>query len=111
MSPPPTAAQFAEITLDTQSGKIQVDRLLMLVDCGRVINPITAAGQVEGGMSQGLGFALSEEMLFDKDGHQTTTSLSTYHIPRCNEIPPWMLFLCKQMSQPTYGANRYRNRY
>jgi putative selenate reductase molybdopterin-binding subunit len=87
VSPPPTAAQFAEITLDTQSGKIQVDRLLMLVDCGRVINPITATGQVEGGMAQGLGFALTEEMLFDQEGHQTTTSFSTYHIPRCHEIP------------------------
>lgn len=105
VSPPPTAAQFAEITLDTQSGKIQVDRLLMLVDCGRVINPITAAGQVEGGMSQGLGFALSEEMLFDKDGHQTTTSLSTYHIPRCNEMP-LMDVIFVQTDEPTgpYGA-------
>ncbi|MBN1536066.1 MAG: molybdopterin-dependent oxidoreductase [Anaerolineales bacterium] len=87
VSPPPTAAQFAEITLDMQSGKIQVDRLLMLVDCGRVINPITAAGQVEGGMAQGLGFALTEEMLFDNEGHQTTTSLATYHVPRCHEMP------------------------
>lgn len=105
VSPPPTAAQFAEITLDTQSGKIQVDRLLMLVDCGRVINPITAAGQVEGGMSQGLGFALTEEMLFDKDGHQTTTNLSTYRIPRCNEMP-LVDVIFVQTNEPTgpYGA-------
>lgn len=105
VSPPPTAAQFAEITLDTQSGKIQVDRLLMLVDCGRVINPITAAGQVEGGMSQGLGFALTEEMLFDNDGHQTTANLATYHIPRCHEMPV-MDVIFVQTDEPSgpYGA-------
>lgn len=105
VSPPPTAAQFAEITLDTETGKIQVDRLLMLVDCGRVINPITAAGQVEGGMSQGLGFALTEEMLFDSDGHQTTNSLATYHIPRCNEMPI-MDVIFVQTDEPSgpYGA-------
>lgn len=68
LSPPPTAAQFAEIVVDTNTGKITVDRLLMVVDCGRVINPATAAGQVEGGMAQALGFALTEEMLFDQDG-------------------------------------------
>jgi hypothetical protein len=51
-SPPPTAAQFAEVIVDTQTGEIAVERLLMLVDCGRVINPLTAAGQVEGGMAQ-----------------------------------------------------------
>lgn len=105
VSPPPTAAQFAEINLDTETGKIQVDRLLMLVDCGRVINPITAAGQVEGGMSQGLGFALTEEMLFDSDGHQTTNSLATYHIPRCNEMPI-MDVIFVQTDEPSgpYGA-------
>ena len=87
VSPPPTAAQFAEIVVDTESGHIDVERLLMVVDCGRVINPITAAGQVEGGMAQALGFALSEEMLYDRDGNPLNPNLSDYHIPKAMEIP------------------------
>jgi putative selenate reductase molybdopterin-binding subunit len=87
LSPPPTAAQFAEIVVDTQTGHIDVARLLMVVDCGRVINPITAAGQVEGGMAQALGFALTEEMLFDQDGHPLNPNLIKYPIPRAVEMP------------------------
>ena len=86
-SPPPTAVQFAEISLDTDSGKIAVDRLLMVVDCGRVINPLTAAGQVEGGMTQALGFTLTEEMLYDQNGKPLNPNLRTYKIPRAAEMP------------------------
>ncbi len=87
VSPPPTAVQFVEISLDTETGKIAVDRLLMLVDCGRVINPFTCVGQVEGGMSQALGFAMTEEMLFDEQGHQTTTNFGNYKVPRFSDSP------------------------
>lgn len=87
VSPPPTAAQFVEIVMDTQTGKINIDRMLMVVDCGRVINPLTAAGQVEGGMAQALGFALTEEMLFDAEGQPLNPDLKTYHIPRAKEMP------------------------
>jgi putative selenate reductase molybdopterin-binding subunit len=87
VSPPPTAAQFAEVVVDTQSGEITVDRLLMVVDCGRVINPITATGQVEGGMAQALGFTLTEEMCFDKEGRHLNPDFATYHIPRAQEMP------------------------
>lgn len=87
VSPPPTGAQFVEIVMNTKTGEIKVDRMLMVVDCGRVINPTTAAGQVEGGMSQALGFALTEEMLFDKDGQPLNPNLQKYHIPTANEMP------------------------
>lgn len=87
VSPPPTAAQFVEIELDTETGQISVDRLLMVVDCGRVVNPITASGQVEGGMLQALGFALTEEMLFDKEGQPINPNLKDYKIFRANETP------------------------
>jgi len=87
VSPPPTAAQFVEIELDTETGQIAVERLLMVVDCGRVINPITASGQVEGGMLQALGFALTEEMLFDKDGQPKNPNLKDYKIFKASETP------------------------
>ncbi len=105
VSPPPTAAQFAEIVVDTQTGEIQVERLLMVVDCGRVINPITAAGQVEGGMSQALGFALMEEMLFDSNGQPLNPNLSRYKIPRAVDSPA-MDVIFVQTDEPTgpFGA-------
>jgi putative selenate reductase molybdopterin-binding subunit len=59
----------------------------MVVDCGRVINPITAAGQVEGGMAQALGFTLTEEMRFNQDGHLLNQNFVTYQIPRAQEMP------------------------
>jgi len=105
VSPPPTAAQFVEIVVDTQTGKINVDRMLMVVDCGRVINPLTAAGQVEGGMSQAMGFALTEEMLFDQDGQPLNPDLEKYHIPRANEMPATDVIFV-QTNEPTgpFGA-------
>jgi len=86
-SPPPTAAQFAEVAVDLDSGVITVERLLMVVDCGRVINPLTAAGQVEGGMAQALGFALTEDMLFDEKGRLLNARFGPYHILKADEMP------------------------
>ena len=87
LSPPPTAAQFAEIVLDTNTGILDTERLLMVVDCGRVVNPLAASGQVEGGMSQALGFSLTEEMLFDEKGQPLNASLGKYLIPRAAKMP------------------------
>jgi putative selenate reductase molybdopterin-binding subunit len=105
VSPPPTAAQFAEIVVDTESGQVEVERLLMVVDCGRVINPITASGQVEGGMAQALGFALSEEMLYDKNGNPINPNLSDYHIPRAIEMPAMdVIFVQTEEPSGPFGA-------
>ncbi len=87
VSPPPTAAQFVEIEVDTETGKVKTDRLVMVVDCGRVINPVTASGQVEGGLAQALGFALMEDMLYSPEGQPLNPNLKTYHIPRAVEMP------------------------
>ncbi|MDO9121087.1 MAG: molybdopterin-dependent oxidoreductase, partial [Anaerolineaceae bacterium] len=105
MSPPPTSAQFAEIEVNIETGEIKVERLLMLVDCGRVINPITAAGQVEGGMAQGLGFALTEEMLFDEQGQPLNPSMVKYRVPKAAEMPI-MDVIFVQTDEPSgpYGA-------
>jgi putative selenate reductase molybdopterin-binding subunit len=105
LSPPPTAAQFAEITLDTETGEIDVERLLMVVDCGRVINPTTAAGQVEGGMAQALGFALEEEMLFDQNGKPLNPNLRKYRIPRAAKMPAMdVIFIQTDEPSGPFGA-------
>lgn len=104
-SPPPTAAQFAEVAVDTETGKITVERLLMLVDCGRVINPVTATGQVEGGMAQGLGFALSEEMLFDEEGRLLNGTLGKYKAPRFKDMPAAdVIFVQTEEPSGPFGA-------
>ncbi len=87
VSPPPFAAQFAEVTVDTKTGELRVDRLLMAVDSGIIINPLTASGQIEGGMSQALGYAVCEEMTFDDNGQVREQDLDQYHIFRADEMP------------------------
>ncbi len=87
VSPPPFAAQFAEVTVDTKTGQLRVDRLLMAVDSGIIINPLTASGQIEGGMSQALGYAVCEEMTFDDEGCIHQKDLDEYHIFRADEMP------------------------
>lgn len=86
-SPPPFAAQFAEVTVDLETGVVAVDKLVMAVDSGVIVNPLTASGQVEGGMTQALGYALCEEMRFDAVGVALERDLDRYHILRANEIP------------------------
>jgi len=87
VSPPPFAAQFAEVTVDTQTGQVVVDRLVMAVDSGVIVNPITASGQIEGGMTQALGYAVCEEMIYDADGRARERDLRDYHIFQAHEMP------------------------
>jgi len=86
-SPPPFGAQFVEVTVDTETGQVTVERVLMVVDAGRVVNPITASGQVEGGIAQALGFAHCEEMAYDERGRLVNPRLGPYHIYKSNEMP------------------------
>jgi len=86
-SPPPFAAQFAEVTVDTETGAVTVDRLVIAVDSGVIVNPQTASGQIEGGMTQALGYAVCEEMRYDNKGNAIERDFDRYHIFRANEMP------------------------
>jgi putative selenate reductase molybdopterin-binding subunit len=86
-SPPPFAAQFAEVTVDTETGAVTVDRLVMAVDSGVIVNPLTASGQIEGGMTQALGYAVCEEMRYDEKGQALERDFDRYHIFRADEMP------------------------
>ena len=86
-SPPPFAAQFAEVVVDTETGQVTVERLLMALDCGKIVNPITASGQIEGGMTQALGYAVSEELVFDERGRIVNPRFDAYRIFRADEMP------------------------
>jgi putative selenate reductase molybdopterin-binding subunit len=87
VSPPPFAAQFAEVTVDEETGMVTVDRLVMAVDSGVIVNPLTASGQIEGGMTQALGYAVCEEMRYDEKGNAYERDLDRYHIFRADEMP------------------------
>jgi putative selenate reductase molybdopterin-binding subunit len=87
VSPPPFAAQFAEVTVNTITGQVTVDRLVMAVDSGVIVNPLTASGQIEGGMTQALGYAVCEEMVYDEKGTARERDLCDYHIFRADEMP------------------------
>jgi putative selenate reductase molybdopterin-binding subunit len=86
-SPPPFAAQFVTITLDTETGQFTVDEMVMAVDSGIIINPVTASGQIEGGMVQALGYGQCEEMVFDANGRMMNPTFGPYKIYRADEMP------------------------
>jgi putative selenate reductase molybdopterin-binding subunit len=100
-SPPPFAAQFAEVTVDIETGQVTVDNLVMAVDSGVIINPVTASGQIEGGMAQALGYAVCEEMVYDEKGCAREKDLVDYHVFRADEMPQ-MTALFIQTIEPTH---------
>ena len=103
--PPPFAAQFVEATVDTETGQVTVERVLMAVDAGRVINPVTASGQVEGGIAQALGFAHCEEMVYDERGRLVNARLGPYHVYKSNEMPKMeVIFVQTEEPSGPFGA-------
>jgi putative selenate reductase molybdopterin-binding subunit len=103
--PPPFGAQFVELTVDVETGQVTVERIVMVSDCGRVINPLTASGQVEGALQQVLGFAHCEEMVYDENGRILNPRLGPYHIYKSNEMPKLDVIFV-QTEEPTgpFGA-------
>ena len=103
--PPPFAAQFAEIEVDVDTGQVTVTKLVMAVDCGVAINPITASGQVEGGMIQALGYGHCEEFAYDEAGRMVNAKIGPYKIYRADEMPDLEVYLVQTMEDSgPFGA-------
>lgn len=81
------ATQIAEVDVDDETGEVEVLRIVASHDCGTPINPMLVEGQVEGGVSMGVGFALEEEILFDSNGRQINPNLTNYIIPTSLDMP------------------------
>jgi putative selenate reductase molybdopterin-binding subunit len=92
-SPPPFAAQGAEVEVDTETGVVRVLKAISAVDAGRVVNPIMAEGQIEGGSTQALGYGVCEEMVYDQQGALLTTNLSDYRIYSAVDMPEMQSYL------------------
>jgi putative selenate reductase molybdopterin-binding subunit len=86
-SPPPFAAHFVEVEIDTLTGMIKVLRYVGAVDCGTPINPKLAEGQVEGAVMNGISFALTEEYLFTRKGRMTNASFARYRLYTVRDKP------------------------
>jgi putative selenate reductase molybdopterin-binding subunit len=86
-SPPPFAAVFAEVEVDTETGLVRLLKLVEAVDCGQVVNPHMAEGQVEGAAVQAIGYALFERMPFDGAGRLAFRSFRDYTIAAASDVP------------------------
>jgi aerobic carbon-monoxide dehydrogenase large subunit len=78
---------LAVVEVDVDTGQVRVERYVAVDDCGNVINPLLAAGQVHGGIAQGLGQALLEGAEYDEQGQLLTGSLADYALPRATDLP------------------------
>jgi xanthine dehydrogenase YagR molybdenum-binding subunit len=82
------SAIFCELRISDVTGEVRVDRLVGSFDCGRILNPKTAASQFRGGMIMGIGMALTEETLLDaRNGRIMSTSMADYHVPTHLDVP------------------------
>src|SRR5207344_2673775 len=82
------ACHIAIVDVDVETGHVKVEKFLVAEDAGRIINPMIADGQVHGGIAQGIGNALLEEIIYDENGGILTATLADYLPPTAHEIPP-----------------------
>jgi carbon-monoxide dehydrogenase large subunit len=82
-----SAVHVAQVEVDAATGRVTLLRYVVAHDCGRVINPIIVEGQVHGGVAQGVGGALFEEMVYDETGQLLTGSLMDYAVPKADDLP------------------------
>jgi len=105
ISPPAFGSEFAEVEVDIETGEVRAKKIVLAVDCGTVINPQTAMGQMEGGQTQALGYALCEEMAYDDNGKLLTTRFGDYHIFQADEMPEMVSLLVPSYEEAgPYGA-------
>jgi aerobic carbon-monoxide dehydrogenase large subunit len=94
----PFGAHVAVVEVDTETGGVELKRMIALDDAGTIINPTIAEGQVHGGLAAGIAQALFEELTYDEDGNPQNSSLVTYGFPGMEELPPFELV---DMETPT----------
>jgi carbon-monoxide dehydrogenase large subunit len=83
----PFGAHIVITEVDRETGKVEIKRYIAVDDCGNIINPLLVAGQVHGGVVQGLGQALWEQAVYDDNGQLVTGELMDYAIPKASMIP------------------------
>ncbi|MFQ5830974.1 MAG: xanthine dehydrogenase family protein molybdopterin-binding subunit [Candidatus Methylomirabilia bacterium] len=82
-----SAVHVALVEVDPETGSVKLLRYVVAHDCGRVINPMIVEGQIHGGVAQGIGGALYEEISYDDAGQLLTGTFMEYHVPTVTEVP------------------------
>ncbi len=96
----PSGCHFCEVEIDPQTGSVRVDRYNAVDDVGRILNPMICEGQIQGGVAQGIGQALLEHVVYDRESGQLLSgSFMDYGMPRADDVPSYNLklveFTCK----------------
>lgn len=106
LNPQSFAAHFVEVAVDTETGQVKVLKYLAAVDCGTPINPKLAEGQIHGSIINGIGYALTEELVFDRKGCVRNPSFRDYKICSSLDIPEEIVTMLVPSYEPTgpYGA-------
>ena len=100
------ATHIATVEIDPETYEVRVGRFAVAEDCGKLVNPLIVEGQVHGGVAQGIGAALYEEVIHDDRGQLTTGSLADYLVPSACEIPPMKVVHLESYSPTTLGGFR-----
>ena len=87
----PFGTHICVVEVEPQTGELEIKKYVAVDDCGKVINPLLVDGQVQGGIVQGIGQALYEEVVYDDNGQLVTGSLMDYAIPRAADLPRFQL--------------------
>jgi len=105
LTPQSFAAHFVEVAVDIETGQVKVLKYLAAVDCGTVINPKLAEGQIQGAIVNGIGYALTEQLIFDEKGRVRNPSFRDYKIFSSLDTPEITTILVPSY-EPTgpYGA-------
>jgi aerobic carbon-monoxide dehydrogenase large subunit len=101
-----SATHIATVEIDPETYDVRVDGFAVAEDCGRIVNPLIVDGQVHGGVAQGIGVALYEEIIYDDQGQITTASLVDYLVPSACEIPRIEVVHLESASPTTLGGFR-----
>ena len=81
------AVHIVQVAVDPGDGRVEIERYVVVHDCGRLINPMIVNGQIQGGAAQGIGEALMEEMVYDETGQMQNASLLDYLLPTSLDVP------------------------
>ena len=101
-----SATHIAALEIDPETYQVRIEHFAVAEDCGKLVNPLIVDGQVHGGVAQGIGAALYEEVIYDEQGQIHTASLVDYLVPSACEIPPLQVVHLESASPTTLGGFR-----
>jgi carbon-monoxide dehydrogenase large subunit len=87
----PFGTHIAVVRIDRETGQLHIQKFVAVDDCGTIVNPMIVEGQILGGIAQGIGEALLEQVIFDQSGQTLTASLMDYAVPRADTMPELIL--------------------